>query len=1441
MTTNQKKSKVYRVQGLPDRPGFDRYAATQLIASAINDPTVTAGDIEIYSLAPSVDPHKIWNRKVATVMFSHAPSPLATAEGSDKSVDSEWRFPVPGFPEPLVLDSHFLGLTVLNDVSATEHRCDCIVLSGLASHPFGSWQPKGDNKSYMWIRDTLPTSMDGVRFILFGYDTTLKDSDSFQTIVDLSNSLYLTLQTNGWASPSTKPLVFLAHSLGGVLLKQLLVILAGANENAQFMLSIIKGAIFFGTPSRGMALAQLLTMVGDRPNKGLVEHLSETSSFLPNLETQFAGISHLQRMNLCWAYETKTSPTVEKIDGIYKRSGPRSIMVDHQSATGYRTLNPSSTIQIDEDHSHMVKFNVGDRRIPIIINKIREICFLGETPHRMEPTALAMNMSSGVQYESDTSYARQDLLDDARNSELVGWDYDLIISVLRAPERDQRYGQIVQNVGHTFSWAFETQSIGLSQWLREGEGIFWINGKPGSGKSTFMKFLLDDDRTKEFLHYWRSMSGQIIASFFFHHRGTHLQKSFEGLLGSLLSQLLEGDVRLRGLIGDFLSEKSTGLYEAVQSDVKTLFQLCNIKSDSTVHQKHMVTLLCENPSLKLHRLLQDHVPYLKSADRSLIKKTLLRDFDGISHATSDKSVYAAAEQNTLRKLLPTFTENEEKIKFIIRSWSESLDISGQVGNFLTEAELKPDNKQHITRLIGRQRARQKRQISIQLMQWTQSDLEQGLRRVFDQDAFDLEVCLFLDALDEYAGSPEVVSAFLKDLVKAKLGSKTRTKILFSSRPWTVFRDHFGTCPSFSIHEHTLEDIHEYCASSLPECSRIKALIRPFVGDIANRARGVFVWVRLVMTDLVSLVTATNETDEELPQKLRHCLDSLPDELEEYYSAIIHRLPASTRKQTYILLECLSRSSDIIYLSEVPELLACGMSDSLSEALVAITNENAPGFADPEGHVGTISGGIIDIVAGNGLQYSALSDYSRNSLKNKRDCVLQLMHQTVKDWMELPTFKHTVLGTRADMTPENGHNFLVKFYTYVNCGLGKRSMGSSSGSAILDHAVQAEMTTGVSQYMYLSRLPANVLGHVLRQKNDWPGTFTRHPDIPQRRGYGGGMPVKDIDWLSSTGIPGSTEVPGSAGGPSELGVPGKLTEPPGGLGIPGKERVLQNTRGPSHVLASGLYFAVVGGLSLYLADSVQHDSFVFQRSSEPLVSILLELVLYKSAVQQSDMVAARLESAKLILNNGFRIQLYPDAFSLMFEGIWRSPNQQTAVIYADLVWVAVRNGLSVATLFGIGLDPGSPTSVLHLSPPTLAEYLLEKGANPNRLNGAGQTPLDYILEPDSVFQRSPFGLDWLYDVVRLLIKNGAQRRKGTRHSQRLQGHKLLQRLNDSGYDIGPLLSLQSQSLSLDEQSIPPSEPGNGVADVPPSDTSAGQETARNRLARLFGGSGGFFRW
>lgn len=162
----------------------------------------------------------------------------------------------------------------------------------------------------MWIRDELPRRLPGVRFLIYGYDTTLVDSKSFQTIPDLAVSLAGTMKAMEWSAPSSRPVLFLVHSLGGVILKQALVMLAGGGSQERAVIEKIKGAIFFGVPSQKMSMPDLFTMLGSQPNTALLKDLAE-SDFLASLDEQFGNISYLQKMQLFWAFETKVTPSVE--------------------------------------------------------------------------------------------------------------------------------------------------------------------------------------------------------------------------------------------------------------------------------------------------------------------------------------------------------------------------------------------------------------------------------------------------------------------------------------------------------------------------------------------------------------------------------------------------------------------------------------------------------------------------------------------------------------------------------------------------------------------------------------------------------------------------------------------------------------------------------------------------------------------------------------------------------------------------------------------------------------------------------------------------------------------------------------------------------------------------------------------------------------------------
>ncbi len=83
--------------------------------------------------------------------------------------------------------------------------------------------------------------------------------------------------------------------------------------------------------------------------------------------------------------------------------------------------------------------------------------------------------------------------------------------------------------------------VSFSEWLRNASNakgsLYWIRGKPGSGKSTLMKFAMTDTRTSDILAMTEG-SQWTFAAFFFHDRGSKLQKSFTGMLQGIIDSLL---------------------------------------------------------------------------------------------------------------------------------------------------------------------------------------------------------------------------------------------------------------------------------------------------------------------------------------------------------------------------------------------------------------------------------------------------------------------------------------------------------------------------------------------------------------------------------------------------------------------------------------------------------------------------------------------------------------------------------------------------------------------------------------------------------------------------------------------------------------------------------------------------------------------------------------
>ena len=125
---------------------------------------------------------------------------------------------------------------------------------------------------------------------------------------------------------------------------------------------------------------------------------------------------------------------------------------------------------------------------------------------------------------------------------------ELVLHSLDFPQLRDRQARIVEAHPATFDWIFERNSrqevpwADFVHWLSSLEGdkpLYWMTGKPGSGKSTLMRYLYNHTLTKRYLGQWAGTKHLIIASCFFWNPGADLQKSHIGLLRTLLFELLQ--------------------------------------------------------------------------------------------------------------------------------------------------------------------------------------------------------------------------------------------------------------------------------------------------------------------------------------------------------------------------------------------------------------------------------------------------------------------------------------------------------------------------------------------------------------------------------------------------------------------------------------------------------------------------------------------------------------------------------------------------------------------------------------------------------------------------------------------------------------------------------------------------------------------------------------
>lgn len=102
--------------------------------------------------------------------------------------------------------------------------------------------------------------------------------------------------------------------------------------------------------------------------------------------------------------------------------------------------------------------------------------------------------------------------------------------------------QLAQIPIESLEWIWDSKERdgpGFLEWLTSDESTFWITGKPTSGKSALMNFLASGDHCQNMLHRHSGHTLMLLHFYFDFRAGSQMGNSMEGVLQSLLFQLVK--------------------------------------------------------------------------------------------------------------------------------------------------------------------------------------------------------------------------------------------------------------------------------------------------------------------------------------------------------------------------------------------------------------------------------------------------------------------------------------------------------------------------------------------------------------------------------------------------------------------------------------------------------------------------------------------------------------------------------------------------------------------------------------------------------------------------------------------------------------------------------------------------------------------------------------
>ncbi|KAI0172494.1 hypothetical protein GGR52DRAFT_409525 [Hypoxylon sp. FL1284] len=278
---------------------------------------------------------------------------------------------------------------------------------------------------------------------------------------------------------------------------------------------------------------------------------------------------------------------------------------------------------------------------------------------------------------------------------------------------------------------------------------------------------------------------------------------------------------------------------------------------------------------------------------------------------------------------------------------------------------------------------------LRLPEWSMGELVAGFKALLSQagrklsdEKHPFKLAIIIDGLDEFE------TGYHTPLVELLQEASTYpdVKICVSSRPWNIFRDAFRQKPMLQLENLTRQDIRDYANGRLQnsqgfqERSALQPLdAKNIINDILEKARGVFLWVSVVVRELLVRLQEGDKLSD-----LRQAVNRLQEDLSTLYQLIWDRVNPQYHgeaAQYFSVLELYHKHS------LVPYAMSFWLGDDENTTGLRIDMESQT-FVDSatlslKRRLSSRTRGLLDIYSG----------------QTRGDDRVDYAHRTVKEWVD----------------------------------------------------------------------------------------------------------------------------------------------------------------------------------------------------------------------------------------------------------------------------------------------------------------------------------------------------------------------------------------------------------------------------------------------------------